>query len=144
MSQQAKVAASQRLIETEHEFFDKSGPLPTAWNEVRRFPRFYLRTIARAKVYPPKAAPQQAPKECLMLTCDLSRGGLAFLYKSLLFPGQRVDVVLHDNTERSLEVLWCRRIGDGCYWAGGRFMKAQGQPPASEGEEQPPEPSSGA
>lgn len=111
-------------IETENEFFEKSGPLPTAWNEVRRFPRFYLRTIAKAKVYPPQAAPGQAPKECHVLTCDLSRGGLAFLYKSLLFPGQRVDVTLHDQAERSLEVLWCRRIGEGCYWAGGRFTKS--------------------
>jgi hypothetical protein len=91
---------------------------------VRRFPRFYLRTIAKAKVFPPPANPDQKPKDCRILTCDLSRGGLAFLYKSLLFPGQRVDVVLHDGAERSLEVLWCRRIGNGCYWAGGRFTKA--------------------
>jgi hypothetical protein len=111
-----------RSIETEHEFFEKSGPLPTAWNEVRRFPRFYLRTIAKARVHPPRAAAGE-PRECRILTCDLSRGGLAFLYRSLLFPGQRIDVTLHDGTERSLEVLWCRRIGDGCYWAGGRFVK---------------------
>ena len=114
--------ADPRSIETEHEFFDKSGPLPTAWNEVRRFPRFYLRTIAKARVFPPQAVPGE-PRECRILTCDLSRGGLAFLYRSLLFPGQRIDVILHDGTERSLEVLWCRRIGDGCYWTGGRFTK---------------------
>jgi hypothetical protein len=123
MSREAVNSPSGCSSESEGGFFEKSGPLPTAWNEVRRFPRFYLRTIAKAKVYPPQAAPGQAPRECKILTCNLSRGGLAFLYKSLLFPGQRVDVVLHDNTERSLEVLWCRRIGDGCYWAGGRFFR---------------------
>jgi hypothetical protein len=115
--------AGPRSIETEHEFFDKSGPLPTAWNEVRRFPRFYLRTIAKARVHAPQANPDQKPRDCRILTCDLSRGGLAFLYRSLLFPGQRIDVTLHDGAERTLEVLWCRRIGDGCYWAGGRFIR---------------------
>ena len=124
MMPHAACPANPLAIEIECEFFEKSGPLPTAWNEVRRFPRFYLRTIAKAKVYPPQAASAQPPKECLVLTCDLSRGGLAFLYKFLLFPGQRIDVVLHDKTERSLEVLWCRRIGNGCYWAGGRFIKS--------------------
>jgi hypothetical protein len=108
------------------------GPLPTAWNEVRRFPRFYLRTIAKARVFPPPAAEDQTPRDCRILTCDLSRGGLAFLYRSLLFPGQRVDVTLHDKTERSLEVLWCRRIGDGCYWTGGRFLKSDTDAAAGE------------
>jgi hypothetical protein len=138
MSSPATRDQAPRPIESEHEFFEKSGPLPTAWNEVRRFPRFYLRTIAAAKVYPPKAAPQQAPRECRILTCDLSRGGLAFLYKSLLFPGQRVDVTLHDQAERSVEILWCRRIGEGCYWAGGRFTKNDGPAePTPEGPSAP-------
>jgi hypothetical protein len=139
MAEQATTAEIPRAIESENEFFEKSGPLPTAWNEVRRFPRFYLRTIAKARVFPPPANPDQTPKECRILTCDLSRGGLAFLYKALLFPGQRVDVTLHDGAERTLEVLWCRRIGNGCYWAGGRFTKGEqhadgpesGSPPAS-------------
>ncbi|HEX5105212.1 MAG TPA: PilZ domain-containing protein [Pirellulaceae bacterium] len=108
-------------LQTEREFFGKSGPLPAAWNELRRYPRFYLRSFAQARIFPPGG--DEPPKQCTILTCDISRGGMAFLYKKQLFPGQRIDVMLHDGAERSVEVQWCRRIGDGCYWAGGRFIK---------------------
>jgi hypothetical protein len=45
------------------------------------------------------------------------------LHKTQLFPGQLVDVVLHDGNRRRLEVKWCRRLGVGCYTAGCRFVR---------------------
>src|SRR4051794_27182079 len=41
-----------QFVESDHEFFELTGPLPTAWDEHRRFPRFYYRSCAEAIVYP--------------------------------------------------------------------------------------------
>ena len=47
------------------------------------------------------------------------------LHKQQLFPGQKIDLVLTDGQERRVEVIWCRRLGVGCYSAGCRFVKAE-------------------
>jgi hypothetical protein len=81
-----------------------------------------------AVVYaPPGESSSSASGEgtpCQVLTRDISRGGLQLLHKQQLFPGQKLDVVLTDGQPRRLEVMWCRRLGVGCYSVGCRFMKA--------------------
>lgn len=115
--------------DSSQEFFAMSGPLPTAWDEARRFPRFYYRSCVWATVYPPGNAPGQQPTQCYLLTSDLSRGGMNLLHNALLFPGQRLDVMLPNNVKRSLEILWCKRDGDRCYSAGARFIREEDLPP---------------
>jgi PilZ domain len=115
-------------IESVDDFFGKQGPLPSKYDDSRRFPRFYFRTCAEALIYP--AAGKQAPPSahCFVLTCDLSRSGISLLHNAQLFPGQRIDIILNGEPPRLIEVVWCRRVADGRYSVGCRFCKAQGKP----------------
>jgi hypothetical protein len=119
----ATLSEGQSAAESEHEFHATSQPLKAAWEDGRQYPRFHLRVAIEATVYPPTNDPSQAVLTCQMLTRDISRGGMNILHKSQLFPGQLVDVVLHDGSRRRLEVKWCRRLGAGCYTAGCRFVR---------------------
>ena len=49
---QQPIADSEPTVDPQSEFFTKSGPLPTAWQEVRRFPRFYFRARVPAVIHP--------------------------------------------------------------------------------------------
>src|SRR5829696_7047734 len=76
MTEAAAPATEQPdTVESDAEFFAKAGPLPTAWDEARRHPRFHYRSRVQATVHPFHGAPQ-APVECALLTRDLSRGGI--------------------------------------------------------------------
>ena len=119
----AAPAQGQSAAESEHEFLATSQPLKAGWEECRQYPRFHLRVSIEATVHPPTNEPTQAVLKCQVLTRDISRGGMNILHKSQLFPGQLVDVVLHDGNRRRLEVRWCRRLGAGCYTAGCRFVR---------------------
>ena len=112
------------LGEPVDEFFAKSGPLPSSYDEVRRHPRFYFRTCAEAKIRP---VGKQAgtPGESFVLTRDVSRSGLSLLHNQQLFPGQRLDVILNGEAPRTVEVVWCQRMAPRSYLAGCRFIKAE-------------------
>jgi hypothetical protein len=118
MSQNSAVS----FVESDHEFFELKGPLPTAWDEHRRFPRFYYRSCAEAIIYPLRSGKNATPAQCVVLTRDLSRGGLSLVHNAQLFPGQRLDVLLNGKAPRQVEVVWCRRSTDGRYIVGCRFM----------------------
>jgi hypothetical protein len=120
---QPTLTAGESAVQTEHEFQATTQPLKNAWEDGRRFPRFHLRVCIEATVHPPTNEPEQQVQHCQMLTRDISRGGMNILHKTQLFPGQLVDVVLHDGNRRRLEVKWCRRLGVGCYTAGCRFVR---------------------
>jgi hypothetical protein len=109
-------------LEADLEFFNKSGPLPTAFDEDRRYPRFYYRARVQAAVYPAGGG-NQPPAQCSVLTRDLSRGGMNLIHNEQVFPGQRIELVLTDGSPRSVEVMWCRRIAHRCYSIGCRFIK---------------------
>ncbi len=130
---EANEQADNSAAESEHEFFASGGPLPSSWDDGRLFPRFHFRACVDALVYPPAGDPSQEPQHCQVLTRDISRGGMNILHKAQLFPGQFADVVLHDGQQRRLEIMWCRRLGAGCYTAGCRFVRADGtvEPTAS-------------
>jgi len=126
-------AAGPPSIESDADFFAKAGPLPTAWDEARRYPRFYYRARVQAVVHPFRGAPQP-PVECSLLTRDLSRGGLNLIHTEQLYPGQRIDLVLLDGVRRTVEVCWCRRLAHRCYSVGCKFAhidagRASPQPP---------------
>jgi len=110
-------------IETDADFFAKVGPLPKAWDDLRRHPRFYFRSCAEATVYPLAAAESTPPTHCFVLTRDLSRSGLSLMHNAQLFPGQRMDIVLNGQAPRPVEVVWCRRMAPGRYAVGCRFSK---------------------
>jgi hypothetical protein len=121
-----KAAGLESLVEGPDDFFERQGPLPTALNEVRRFPRFYFRSCAQATIYALGGRKTPEPAQCFVLTCDLSRSGLSLLHKQQVFPGQRINIILNGQPPRPLEVIWCRRLAPGRYAVGCRFRKATG------------------
>jgi PilZ domain-containing protein len=115
---------STPFVESDHEFFELSGPLPTAWDENRRYPRFYFRTCAEAIIHPLRGGQDSTAAPCFLLTRDISRGGVGLVHSQQLFPGQRLDVVLNGELPRPVEVVWCRRWTHGRYVVGCRFVVA--------------------
>lgn len=111
-----------RLIESDQEFFSKSGPLPLHWNDVRQFPRFYCRSRTAAVIFPLRCQPQSTPQACQVLMSDISRGGMSLVMAQQVFPGQQVDVSLSSGEIRRVQVAWCRRRGDRCYSVGTQFV----------------------
>jgi PilZ domain len=122
---QQPIADSEPTVDPQSEFFTKSGPLPTAWQEVRRFPRFYFRARVPAVIHPMSGGQGGEAVKCCLLARDLSRGGINLLHSVQLFPGQRIDIALNDAASRSVEVVWCRRLANNCYAIGCRFFKAE-------------------
>ena len=123
-------------VESDNEFFAKNGPLPVHWDDVRRYPRFYFRLRVQAVVYPLKNDPNAAPVTCMLLTRDLSRGGLNLLHTQQLFPGQLVEFTLTDGVLRTVKIAWCRKVANRCYSAGAQFITKDGTPV---GESEPTE-----
>jgi hypothetical protein len=110
------------MLETPADFFELTGPLPPSINDVRRFPRFFYRSVAEATIYPIGGAGE--PVHCFILTRDLSRGGIGILHNTQLFPGQRLDVTLNGEPPRAAVVEWCQRRAKGVYSVGCRFVKS--------------------
>jgi hypothetical protein len=111
---------AQPLIESDHEFFSKSGPVPSAMDDIRQFPRYFFRFCFTAKIQPGRKGGQE--REQILLTRDLSRGGLSIVHTEQLFPGQKLVIELND-APRTVEVRWCRKAGPQRYLAGCRFVK---------------------
>jgi hypothetical protein len=116
------------LVESVDDFFTKEGPVPTCFDDVRRFPRFYFRSCAEAVIYPLSIKQEATPAQCFVLTCDISRSGLSLLHSVQLFPGQKVDIILNGDPPRPLEVVWCRRLADHRYAVGCRFRRTDAKP----------------
>jgi len=127
MSSTSKASpADISATKTEHEFCAHADQPASA--DGRLFTRHNFRTCISAVVHAPPGETASTVTgvgtPCQMLTRDVSRGGLNLLHKQQLFPGQKIDVVLTDGQQRRLEVIWCRRLGVGCYSAGCRFVRA--------------------
>lgn len=121
---QAAAPAADSFVESDHEFFELSGPMPTAWDEHRRFPRFFFRSCAEAIIYPLRSEKSSSVRTQFILTRDLSRGGMSIIHTEQLFPGQRLEVILNCESPRLLEVVWCRRWSHGRYCIGCRFISS--------------------
>ena len=116
----AAPAAVQPLIESDHEFFSKTGPVPVTMDDIRQFPRYFFRFCFTAKIQPGRH--HSEARQHMLLTRDLSRGGLSLVHTEQLFPGQRLVVELND-APRTIEVQWCRRAAKQRYLVGCRFVK---------------------
>jgi hypothetical protein len=96
---------------------------PSLARDCRKFQRYAFRTQAKALIYPVADGQDQHPKLRLVMTCDLSRGGISFLYSKPLAPNQRVDLDLSDGRKFTLCVRRINRVSDGWYAVGCRFTK---------------------
>ena len=123
-------APASQFVESDDEFFELTGPLPTAWDDHRRFPRFYYRSCAEAIIHPLRSSKNATRCQCFLLTRDLSRGGLSIIHTEQLFPGQKLEVILNAESPRLVEVVWCRRWSHNRYAVGCRFLGSPGTAPA--------------
>lgn len=114
--------ALSELIESDVDLFEGGGP-SLSDSETRAYPRFPFRGRAKAVAFAPKTRPELEPKECEVLTTDVSRGGLSLLCRKQLYPGQQLLLVLN-ATNRLVEVCWCCRVWPGLYSSGCRFISA--------------------
>ena len=112
------------LLEPECDYFSKTGPLSTAWNEARQFPRFHYRHNVAVRIYPPGDS-LGTPVSRRILTRDISRGGMSLVHSEPFQIEQCIEISLPGGLVRCVAVLWCRKIGERCYLAGCRFIKRE-------------------
>ena len=132
-------AMTAAIIASDAEFFSKAEPIPSHWDDARRFPRFYYRARVKGTIHPLVGNQNQQPTDCVLLTRDVSRGGMNLLHTEQLFPQQRIDVMLKDGSVRPVEVVWCRRLAHRCYSLGCRFIKPDFDCAEMATVDQPPE-----
>jgi len=113
------------FVEAHDDVFPRPTIPRTRSDESRRFPRFEVRAEIEATIHPRYPGSGQEPELCNVMMRDLSRGGMNILHVDQLFPGQRIDVVLHNGSCRAVEVMWCKRLAHRCYTIGCRFVKAE-------------------
>jgi len=92
------------------------------FGDVRSCPRSSFRGSAAAMIYPLHPGPGRGPVQGIVLTHDLSCGGIRFAYTQQLFPKQ---IVVLEFAGKLLvaEIRWCRRTDEAVYVAGCRLLK---------------------
>ncbi len=65
-------------------------------------------------------------------TNDISKEGCGFLHSAILYPGERLRLVLLTGVELAIEVAWCRRLDRNCYSIGAEFVEAGSTPAGKE------------
>lgn len=122
MSEQADAAELIALLPCEVElpenwsdYFSRSGPAPARGEDVRRFPRFYLRTgaaLSYRTTLPSMHRPDVAYRVYLK---DISRSSVAFVHSEQLFPCERMEMLLADGTHWFVTVVRCQKRHNRCY-----------------------------
>ena len=95
------------------EFFAASGPLLDRASCRRAHERYYLRCRAIIK------------KDSLTHAAylqDISRMGMGLLSPVQLFPRQRIQLWMENQSSYQLEITRCRRLGPNCYACGTVFI----------------------
>jgi hypothetical protein len=101
----------------------KDGELPPSpFEDARKFKRASFRGAVKATIYPRQPGPGRDPVQCMVLTRDLSCGGIGIAHTEQLFPKQ---IIVLDAVGKLLvgEVRWCRREDENFYVAGCRLVK---------------------
>ncbi|UCG88503.1 MAG: hypothetical protein JSW71_08165 [Gemmatimonadota bacterium] len=105
------------------DYFEKTGPLPARLDDRRRYPRYYLRVCAALQYCQTLPALPRPPTWHKILTRDMSRCGLSFLHSEVLYPRERVRVVLPGEGIGTVEIVRCTRIQRRCFETGARFVQ---------------------
>ena len=95
------------------DFFAAQGPMPIYRENNRGFHRFFLRG---------KAVLKRRETRLGTYTKDVSRQGVGFLSPVQLLPKERIHLQLPNGTQFHLEVARCRRVSEGCFECGARFV----------------------
>jgi hypothetical protein len=103
------------------DFFQKSGPLGTRWEDLRQFPRFYFRSAAALEIRSKLPALPRPEVAARVYVKDISRAAVAILHGEQLYPGERLLLTLIDGGQRTATVTRCRRIQADCYEVAAQF-----------------------
>jgi hypothetical protein len=93
-------------------FFQPHGATPLHYDSQRSFHRYFLRG---------KAVLTRGDERLGSFTKDVSRQGVGFLSPVQLMPLERVKLRF-PSAELTLEVARCRRVADGCFECGAKFV----------------------
>jgi hypothetical protein len=118
--------------------FELQGAAPFIPGCKRRFPRLRCRNkynlVALEHRQTLPSLPRARAWFAVYLT-DIGRGGVGLLHGEVLYPKERLQVVLSDGRSRLIEIVRCERIGERCFSIGARFPEQQApsgsEPPAS-------------
>jgi hypothetical protein len=117
------------------EELERSGAVPVPSDDVRRHRRIFCRgekhraALELRQTLP--ALPRATNWQCVY-TSDFSKSGCGFIHSSILYPGERVRMVLLTGSQRCVRITWCRRLDNSCYAVGGQFVI---EPSGQAGEE---------
>jgi hypothetical protein len=104
------------------DYFSRTGPVPSGPGEQRRHPRFYFRTQVgfndSGTIYDRPVQFSQA-----VVVKDVSRSGMAFLHRTPIDSGKRVQVLLPDGSIRGLEIQRCEQVNADCWSIGAEFVQ---------------------
>lgn len=109
-SAEAKVRMPEPALRS---FFVLKGPMPSYFENHRTHHRFYLRG---------KAVLRRHERLLGVYTKDVSRQGMGFLSPQQLLPKEQVELRLTEDKKLRLEITRCRRVLDGVFDCGGRFV----------------------
>jgi hypothetical protein len=115
--------------------FEKTGAGSVPAADVRRHRRVYCRGEKhRAALGLKQSLPALARLSAWqgIYTGDFSKQGCGFLHSAILYPGERLPLILLTGSQRMIEVAWCRRLGKNCYVVGARFVESPAPPAVGE------------
>ncbi len=112
--------------------FQKEGSLPTVMDDQRRFPRYHYHMRAVLHYRQTLPAVPRGNERYIVLTKDISRGGLSFLHEQKLFPRERMVIEIASERKIDIEIARCIKHNDRCFEIGATFLE---QPPECEQDE---------
>jgi hypothetical protein len=98
----------------------RRGPLPGAYEDRRRHPRFHFWR---------RAVVTRGEQLYATFTLNVSKSGLRVLSPEQMFPCERVSLALETGETFPVIIRRCRRLGEGCYECGAEFPI--GKPPTA-------------
>lgn len=109
-----------------HDDFEKTGAAPLPSDDVRRFRRLYCRGEKHRAALGIRQSLPMLVREIAwysVYTNDFSKLGCSFFHGAMLYPGERLRLILLTGVERAIEVAWCRRLDKNCYAIGAQFIE---------------------
>jgi hypothetical protein len=91
-------------------------------NEVRSAPRVPHPATVEALIHPLIPGQGKVLRR-LLLTQDISATGCNIVHAFPLAPGQRVDLLLDNKTQRQAVVVWCKSLPSKHYSIGCRYVE---------------------
>jgi len=108
--------------------FEKTGAAPVPADDLRRHRRVYCRGEKRRAALGLRQSLPALTRDTAwhsVYTIDFSKQGCGFLHSAILYPGERLRLILLTGVERAIEVAWCRRLDKYCYAIGAQFIETE-------------------